>query len=128
MPKKLHFEILCKNTLLVYTHCLPSTLVHRYFIFFSPLDICYFLCAAAPVHLLLYTVEEFGRAKKVLSGVTMASELYPQSMVAMAIVGMLKGMVYVKLIVMESDIFYLREWEELGCHTISLGLSTPVGL
>lgn len=73
----------------------PCTIVHRYFIFFSPLDICYVLCAATPVQLLLYTVEEFGRAKKVLSGVTMASELYPQSMVAMAIVGMLKGMMYI---------------------------------
>lgn len=40
---------------------------------------------------MLLTIHEFARAKKVLSGVTMAAALYPNSLVAMAIVGMFKG-------------------------------------
>ena len=63
----------------------------RYLVFFSPLDVCVYLCSATPVQLALHTVEEVGRAKKILSGVTMASTLYPHSILAMAIVGMLKG-------------------------------------
>jgi len=43
------------------------------------------------VQLILHTIEEFARAKKVLSGVVMAMALYPDSVVAMAIVGMFKG-------------------------------------
>ena len=50
-----------------------------------------------PVQMALLTVEELGRAKKILSGVAMASDLYPQSMLAMAIVGMIKGMKWSQL-------------------------------
>ena len=63
----------------------------RYLIYFSPFDVFYYLCAATPVRLMLLTIHEFARAKKVLSGVTMAAALYPNSLVAMAIVGMFKG-------------------------------------
>lgn len=72
----------------------PSPLyIPRYFIFFSPLDVCFFVCAATPVQLTLFFVEEIGRAKKILSGVTAASALYPHSILAMAIIGMIKGIV-----------------------------------
>ena len=66
-------------------------LCSRYLIYFCPFDVFYYLCAATPVRLTLLAVHEFARAKKVLSGVTMAAALYPNSLVAMAIVGMLKG-------------------------------------
>ena len=59
--------------------------------FLSPYDIGYALTHATPVQLTLYIIEEFARAKKVYSGVVMASAVYPQSLVAMAVVGMLKG-------------------------------------
>ena len=65
--------------------------VYRYLIFLGPLDICFHVCASLPVQLALYTVEEVGRAKKILSGVTAASHLYPDSLLAMAVVGLLKG-------------------------------------
>lgn len=51
------------------------------------------MCAATPVQLTLFFVEEIGRAKKILSGVTAASALYPHSILAMAIIGMIKGIV-----------------------------------
>ena len=66
-------------------------LCSRYLIYFCPFDVFYYLCAATPVRLMLLTIHEFARAKKVLSGVTMAAALYPNSLVAMAIVGMFKG-------------------------------------
>ena len=75
----------------------PATLLQmlrlccRYLIYFSPFDVFYYLCAATPVRLMLLTIHEFARAKKVMSGVTMAAALYPNSLVAMAIVGMFKG-------------------------------------
>jgi hypothetical protein len=47
------------------------------------------LCSVLPVQLLLFTLEEVGRAKKIISGVSAASALYPQSLVAMAVVGLL---------------------------------------
>lgn len=62
----------------------------RYLVFFSPLDVFVYLCALWPLELLLTVVEEFGRAKKLLSGVGMAHALYPSSVFAMAIAGMLK--------------------------------------
>ena len=59
--------------------------------FLGPLEVCFHLCTSLPVQLALFTVEEVGRAKKILSGVSAASALYPGSLVAMAVVGMLKG-------------------------------------
>ena len=63
----------------------------RYMIFLSPYDIGYALCLSSPIQLILYIIEEFARAKKVYNGVAMAAAVYPQSMLAMAVVGMLKG-------------------------------------
>ena len=68
----------------------------RYLIFLGPLDVCYHLCSVLPVQLLLFTLEEVGRAKKIVSGVSAASALYPQSLVAMAVVGLLKG-IYISI-------------------------------
>ena len=64
---------------------------YRYLVFLSPLDTCFHWCSALPVQLALFSVEEVGRAKKILSGVTAASALYPESVLAMAIVGLVKG-------------------------------------
>ena len=64
---------------------------HRYLIFFSPFDICYGLCHFLPVNLILWIIKELVRAKKVYSGVKMAANVYPNSLLAMAIVGMFKG-------------------------------------
>ena len=64
---------------------------YRYLIFLGPLDVFFHLCSAQPVQLALFTVEEVGRAKKILSGVSAAAALYPQSLVAMAVVGLVKG-------------------------------------
>ena len=63
----------------------------RYLVFFSPLDMCYNLCCMPPVTLTLWIIKELSRAKKVYSGVTSAAELYPESILIMAIVGMFKG-------------------------------------
>ena len=60
-------------------------------VFLSPFDVGYALCLATPIQLILYTIEEFARAKKVYAGVAMAAAVYPNSMLAMAVVGMLKG-------------------------------------
>ena len=65
----------------------------RYLVFFSPLDICYGLCHFIPVNLALWVVKELARAKKAYSGVTMAAVVYPDSLLAMAVVGMLKGVI-----------------------------------
>ena len=43
------------------------------------------------MQLFLYSVEELGRAKKILHGVKLASSLYPHSIVAVAIAGMIMG-------------------------------------
>ena len=40
---------------------------------------------------MLCVIQEFGRSKKVLSGVIAAHELYPSSMLIVTFVGMLKG-------------------------------------
>lgn len=62
-----------------------------YLIFFSPFDICYALSLFTPLRLVLCVIQEFGRSKKVLSGVITAHELYPSSMLIVTFVGMLKG-------------------------------------
>ena len=72
-------------------HSIYIHLSLRYIVFLSPYDIGYALCLATPIQLILYIIEEFGRAKKVYSGVTMAAGVYPKSLLAMAVVGMLKG-------------------------------------
>ena len=59
--------------------------------FFSPKDVCYGFCHFIPVNLALWIVKELATAKKVFSGVTMAAEIYPTSILAMAVVGMFKG-------------------------------------
>ena len=68
-----------------------SLSLSRYIVFLSPHDIGYSLCLTTPIQLILYMIEEFARAKKVFSGVTMAAAVYPKSLLAMAVVGMLKG-------------------------------------
>ena len=70
---------------------ISSPLMYRYMVFLSPYDIGYALCLATPVQLSLSVIEELARAKKVYSGVAMAAAVYPQSLLAMAVVGMLKG-------------------------------------
>ena len=74
--------------------------LYRYIIFFSPFDIAYYLSSAMPILLVLSGIEEFARVKKVFLGVVMASKLYPQSVVAMAIVGMFKSKLYGSLVVL----------------------------
>ena len=68
-------------------HPLPT----RYLVFFSPLDVFFALCHFTPLNLLLWIVKELSRAKKVYSGVVMAAGYYSNSLLAMAVVGMLKG-------------------------------------
>ena len=68
-----------------------SLSLSRYIVFLSPHDIGYSLCLTTPIQLILYMIEEFARAKKVFSGITMAAAVYPKSLLAMAVVGMLKG-------------------------------------
>ena len=63
----------------------------RYLVFFSPLDAFYSLCHFTPLFLVLGILKEISRAKKVYSGIGMAAAVYPNSMLAMAVVGMLKG-------------------------------------
>lgn len=65
--------------------------VPRYLIFFSPLDLFYLLTLLTPLRLVLLLVKELARAKKIFAGVTLATSVYPQSLLAMAIVGMFKG-------------------------------------
>ena len=78
--------------LLMHTLRLSLSLsLSRYIVFLSPHDIGYSLCLTTPIQLILYMIEEFARAKKVFSGVTMAAAVYPKSLLAMAVVGMLKG-------------------------------------
>jgi len=97
-----------------------------YLIYFSPFDVFYYLCAATPVQLILHTIEEFARAKKVLSGVVMAMTLYPNSMVAMAIVGMFKGnsVLYQAVISLVTQLTFCacRQWKTLGCHLVQAHL------
>lgn len=64
----------------------------RYLVFFSPFDVFYKLCTFTPILIAIQTLNEFSRAKKALSGVTMAATLYPTwSLFAIALVGMFKG-------------------------------------
>ena len=44
-----------------------------------------------PLKLVLLLVEELARAKKIFAGVTLAASVYPNSLLAMAVVGMFKG-------------------------------------
>jgi hypothetical protein len=60
-------------------------------VFFSPLDICYALCHFTPLYLTLWVLKELSRAKKVYKGVLMASVVYPESVIAMAVAGTLVG-------------------------------------
>ena len=59
--------------------------------FFSPIDVFFALCHFTPLNLLLWILKELSRAKKVYSGVVMAAGVYPDSLLAMVVVGMLKG-------------------------------------
>jgi hypothetical protein len=68
-----------------------AAVVSWYLVFFSPLNVCFYLCSSMPLQVALFTVEEVARAKKILSGVTAASAHYPHSLIAMAVVGTLKG-------------------------------------
>ncbi len=43
---------------------------------------------------MLLLVEELARAKKIFAGVTLAASVYPQCLLAMAVVGMFKGILH----------------------------------
>src|SRR5687768_10505291 len=62
-----------------------------YLIFYSPLDIAYLLSKTLPCRLIFASLKEMGRCHKVLDGVNAAAKVYPQSYLAMALIGMIRG-------------------------------------
>ena len=55
------------------------------------MDLCYILTLFTPFKLALLIVEEFARAKKMYAGITLATSVYPNSLLAIALIGMIKG-------------------------------------
>ena len=62
-----------------------------YLIFYSPFDMIYRFCKFLPVKIILATMKEVIRCKKVHDGVAHAAKLYPSGYVIMAMVGTIKG-------------------------------------
>lgn len=61
-----------------------------YLIFYSPFDMIYRFCKFLPVKIVLATMKEVIRCKKVHDGVSHAAKLYPTGYIIMAMVGTIK--------------------------------------
>lgn len=69
---------------------LLATLVW-YFMFYSPFDICFKLCNFTPIKVIIASMKEIIRVKKVHDGVVQAADAYPDGYLIMAIIGTIKG-------------------------------------
>lgn len=63
----------------------------RYLVFYSPFDIVYKVCKFLPVKLVLSSLKEVYRCKKVHDGVVHAAKIFPNSYLIMVIIGAVKG-------------------------------------
>lgn len=66
-------------------------LVFRYTLNFCPHDWAYDLCTSRPAALIIWTMKEFDRARRIKEAVTFANINYPNSCVAIFITANLKG-------------------------------------
>lgn len=73
------------------TNSLLLSTVVWYLIFYSPFDTIYRFCKFLPVKIILSTMKEVTRCKKVHDGVAHAAKVYPTGYVIMAIIGTVKG-------------------------------------
>ncbi|CAG0888550.1 unnamed protein product [Cyprideis torosa] len=62
-----------------------------YFIFYMPFDIGYKITKVLPIKVVLAAMKEIYRCKKVHDGVTHAAKIYPQGILAMIVIGTVKG-------------------------------------
>lgn len=75
-----------------------------YLIFYSPADVIYKMCKFMPCKIVLATMKEVIRCKKVHDGVLHASKIYPNGYVIMIAIGTVKGnimmMIEIKIVPM----------------------------
>jgi len=69
----------------------PRRFSWRYLIFYSPFDVVYKICKFLPVKIVIATLKEVMRCKKVHDGVAHAAKLYPNGWIIMIITGTIKG-------------------------------------
>lgn len=62
-----------------------------YLIFYSPFDIVYKVCKFLPIKLVIASMKEVMRCKKVHDGVVHAAKIYPNAYLIMIIIGVIKG-------------------------------------
>lgn len=80
-----------KRMLTIKIHKSKSWKSFRYLIFYSPFDIVYKICKFLPVKLVIASMKEVMRCKKVYDGVVHAAKIYPNAYLIMIIIGVIKG-------------------------------------